>query len=93
MKDKPLLANVLLMLAYSALFTAMNAMFGDVFIGIHWAAVVLHAVVAWFLGLVYLSSSETRKKGGQYMLAGLVIAIIGHGLCIFNGTLNMGNIH
>lgn len=93
MKKRPLLGNVLLMLGYSVLFILLNGMFGDVFIGFHWAAVLIHMVLALVLGLVYLSNDETRARGGQFLLAALLVAIIGHGLCFFNGLVNMGPIH
>jgi len=93
MKRKPLLTNILIMLGYSMLFMLLNSIFGDVIIGFHWGVLCLHIVIAFIMGLVYLSGDETRKMGGQLLLAALVVAVIGHGLCFFNGLLFMGNMH
>ena len=41
---------------------------------------------------VKLTNEATKKAGGQMLLASLLVAIIGHGLCFFNGLVNF-NVH
>ncbi len=88
-----LLFNLLIMLGYSVLFIALGGVIGDNVIGIHWGVLAIHIIALLILGIVNLSNAETKKKGKQMLLASLLVALIGHGLCFFNGLMNMGNIH
>lgn len=90
-----LLLNLLIMLGYSVLFMALGGVIGDNVIGLHWGVLIIHILLLFIWGLVNLASGVEEKKssGGKMMLASLLVAIIGHGLCFFNGLLNMGPIH
>jgi drug/metabolite transporter (DMT)-like permease len=88
-----LLLNLLIMVGYSVLFTLIGMIVGDDVIGIQWGVLAIHIIALFILGLVNLSNAGKRKEGGQLLLAALLVAIIGHGLCFFNGLMNMGNIH
>ena len=58
-----------------------------------WLVLGGHIIGLFIMGLVRVANAGTRTLGKQLLLASLVVAIIGHGLCFFNGLLNMGNIH
>ena len=88
-----LLLNLLIMVGYSVLFMIIGPWVGGDIIGFHWGVLILHIVALFIMGLVKLAKAETKKAGGQLLLASLLVAIIGHGLCFFNGLMNMGNIH
>ena len=88
-----LLLNLLIMVGYSVLFMAIGGVVGDNIIGFHWGVLILHILTLFIWGVVNLVGPERKTSGGQLLLASLLVAIIGHGLCFFNGLLNMGNIH
>jgi hypothetical protein len=87
------LLNLLIMFGYSVLFMILGTWLGDTIIGWNWAVLGIHIVGLFILGLVNLATSDTKKPGGQMLLASLVVALIGHGLCFFNGLMHMGNMH
>lgn len=93
MKPRILLHNLLIMVGYSVLFMIVGEWIGSDIIGIHWGVLAIHIVALLILGFVRLTKSETKKAGGQYLLAALVVAIIGHGLCFVDGLMHMGNMH
>ena len=88
-----LLLNLLIMVGYSVLFMALGEVMKDDVIGIHWPVLILHIIGLLIWGIVKLTNEATKKAGGQMLLASLLVAIIGHGLCFFNGLLHMGNVH
>lgn len=90
-----LLLNLLIMLGYSVLYMAIGGLIGDEVIGVHWVTLILHILVLFIWGIVNLASGveERKSSGGKMLLASLLVAIIGHGLCFFNGLMHMGNIH
>ena len=88
-----LLLNLLIMVGYSVLFMALGEVIGDNVIGIHWGVLAIHIIALFIMGIVSFGKPEGKKAGGQYLLASLLVAIIGHGLCFFNGLMHMGNIH
>ncbi len=90
-----LLLNLLIMLGYSVLYMAIGGLIGDEVIGVHWVTLILHILVLFIWGIVNLASGVDQRKssGGKMLLASLLVAIIGHGLCFFNGLMHMGNIH
>lgn len=87
------LLNLLIMVGYSVLFMILGEWVGPDIIGIHWGVLAIHIIALFILGFRALFRPETKKAGGQYLLAGLVVAIIGHGLCFIDGLMHMGNIH
>lgn len=87
-----LLLHTLIMFGYSAVFISIAAFAEVEMIAPHWGVLLLHMLGLFITGLVKLLTPETKKAGGQYLLAGLVVAIIGHGLCFFGGLLNF-NVH
>ena len=88
-----LLLNLLIMVGYSVLFMALGEVMKDDVIGIHWPVLIVHILLLFIWGIVKLTNDATKKAGGQMLLASLLVAIIGHGLCFFNGLLHMGNVH
>ena len=90
-----LLLNLLIMLGYSVLFMALGGLIGDAVIGLHWGVLVVHILVLLIWGVINLASGVDVRKtsGGKLLLSCLLVAIIGHGLCFFDGLMHMGNIH
>lgn len=88
-----LLLNLLIMVGYSVLFIALGDVIKDEVIAIHWPVLIVHILLLFIWGLVKLTNEATKKAGRQMLLASLLVAIIGHGLCFFNGLLHMGNMH
>jgi hypothetical protein len=93
MKPTILLLNLLIMVGYSVLFMIVGEWVGSDIIGIHWGVLAIHIIALIILGVVALFKPETKTVGGQYLLAALVVAIIGHGLCFVDGLMHMGNMH
>lgn len=87
-----LLTNLLIMLGYSVLFIALNGLADGDLIGVQWGVLAIHIVVLFVLGLVGLFRRTAGKNGRTYLLASLLVAIIGHGLCVFNGLMHL-NVH
>ena len=87
-----LLLNLLIMVGYSILFILLGEVMKDDVIGIHWPVLIAHILLLFIWGIVKLTNEATKKAGGQMMLASLLVAIIGHGLCFFNGLMH-ANVH
>ena len=87
-----LLLNLLIMVGYSILFILLGEVMKDDVIGIHWPVLIAHILLLFIWGIVKLTNESTKKAGGQMMLASLLVAIIGHGLCFFNGLMH-ANVH
>jgi drug/metabolite transporter (DMT)-like permease len=83
------LLNLLIMLGYSVLFMILGTWLDEAIIGVNWAALGAHIIALFILGIVKLTKPETKKTGGQMLLAGLLVGIIGHGLCFFNGLIHI----
>lgn len=93
MTKKPLLFHLLVMLAYSVFCILAYPLLGENMIGLNWFILCLHIVLLLIFGLVRLSDTATRSLGGKLLLASLLVAIIGHGLCFFNGLVHFGSVH
>lgn len=84
-----LLSNLLIMLGYSVLFILLSGWAGDDLIGVQWGVLMIHIAVLFILGLASLFRRTAGKNGRTYLLASLLVAIIGHGLCVFNGLMHL----
>ncbi len=93
MTKKPLLFHLLLMLAYSVLCIVAYPVLGDDMIGLNWVVLCLHILLLLIFGIVRMTNPDTRSLGGKLLLASLLVAIIGHGLCFFNGLVHFGSVH
>lgn len=90
MNAHPLRNNLLILFGYSVLFMVIGEWMD--MIGFHWFTLVGHSVVLFILGGKDLAREEARSMGQQKILAGVVVLIVGHGLCFFNGLLHF-NVH
>jgi hypothetical protein len=90
MDTKLLRKNMLVLLGYSVAFMILGG-WVDI-IGLHWFALVAHGVVLFTLGIRALAQEGTKAVGQQQVLAGLLVLLVGHGLCFFNGLLHF-NVH
>lgn len=86
------LLHLLIMLGYSVLFFILNATLGNDMVGFQWAVLLLHILVLIVWGAVNLVTNKPEPAGGQLLLASLVVALIGHGLCFMNGLMTF-NVH
>lgn len=85
-------SNLLILLGYSALFTVLGGkVFGDL-VGVHWFIIILHVIFLCVLGFIALRKMEERARAKSYFLSMLLVLLIGHGLCFFNGLMNF-NMH
>ncbi|MBK9148253.1 MAG: hypothetical protein IPM12_10625 [Flavobacteriales bacterium] len=87
MRD-PLILNLWLMLAYSLLFIFVSGSAGDVGIELHWAVIIAHAAGLMVFGIARFFKGDHQRNAWKYILASILVAIIGHGLCFFNGLVN-----
>ena len=92
MKEGPrtLRDNLLALLAYSVAFMVLGG-WVDI-IGLQWSTLVTHGVVLFILGIRALAKEGTKAVGQQQVLAGLLVLLVGHGLCFFNGLIHF-NVH
>lgn len=87
--------HLLIMLAYSVAFIAGiggTPRWTDKVSLVIWlqaGVLVLHIVILLVLGLRSLRHPERREKGKKFLLASLVVAIVGFGMCFFNGLLHV----
>lgn len=86
------LTQLLILLGYSAAFIAIAEFVGDDAIGPQWAVLLVHFVVLIVLGAMAMRDPSTKPIGKQYFIAALLVLLIGHGLCFFNGLLHF-NLH
>lgn len=87
-----LLTNLLIMLGYSVLFIALNGWIGGDLVGVQWGVLAIHILVLFILGIAGLFRRTAVSNGRTYLLASFLVAIIGHGLCVFNGLMHL-NVH
>lgn len=90
MNAHPLRENLLILLAYSVAFMIIGE-WVDI-IGIHWCTLVVHSIVLFVQGRKDRSLEETKRVGQQKILAGVMVLLVGHGLCFFNGLIHF-NVH
>ncbi|MBK8612417.1 MAG: hypothetical protein IPN85_02845 [Flavobacteriales bacterium] len=90
MSAHPLRNNLLILLGYSVAFMIIGE-WVDI-IGIHWFTLVAHTVVLFILGRKDISIEGRKPFGKQKILAGVMVLLVGHGLCFFNGLLHF-NVH
>lgn len=94
-----LLLNLLIMIGYSVLFMVLGFLIPNDYayavIPFQWGVLAIHIVVLFIWSIVSFTRPEPEQKsaGGKLLLAALLVALIGHGLCFFNGLMHMGNIH
>lgn len=81
----PMLYNLLILLGYSVLFFGIAGVDNDFGIGGHWATIVVHAVVLMVVGVARFMKSNAQRTAWQWILASILVATIGHGLCFANG--------
>lgn len=91
MRD-PLILNLWLMLAYSLLFILLSGSAGDRGIEWHWAVIIAHAAGLMAFGIVRFFKGDPQRNAWKFILASILVATIGHGLCFFNGLINL-NVH
>ncbi|MBS1582778.1 MAG: hypothetical protein JST66_11315 [Bacteroidetes bacterium] len=84
-----LLSNLLIMLGYSVLFLLLGRWVGGDLIGVQWGVLLVHILVLFVLGLAGLFRRTAVNNGRTLLLASLLVAIIGHGLCFFNGLMHL----
>lgn len=85
-----LLLNLLIMAGYSAAFILVGNNFSggwgaQPLIGSHWMVLIVHIAALVALGLRNGKGQEMRSN---FLFTALVIALIGHGLCFYNGAAN-----
>ncbi len=85
-------AQLLILLAHSVLFFLLGAAVGDDVVGPQWVTIIVHAVALLVISIVRFGRSGRSGEGPQYLLAFFLVLLIGHGLCFFNGLLNL-NMH
>lgn len=84
--------NMLVLLGYSALFTLLGGRMFDDAVEVHWFFILFHAAALCVAGFLALRNIEHRSRAKNYFLSMLLVLLIGHGLCFFNGLLNF-NMH
>ena len=89
-KPGVVLTQLLILLGYSAAFIAIAEFVGDD--AIERVTDVLGIVVLIVLGAMAMRDPSTKPIGKQYFIAALLVLLIGHGLCFFNGLLHF-NLH
>jgi hypothetical protein len=80
--------HLLLLLGYSVLFFLLAGLTTFDVIGFQWSILVFHAVALFVTSIVKGRDPITREEGKRYMLAALLVLLIGHGLCFFNGLVH-----
>ncbi|MBL7952159.1 MAG: hypothetical protein JNM62_10615 [Flavobacteriales bacterium] len=80
--------HLLTLLGYSALLILFGGRwFGDA-VGVHWFCILLHAATLCVAGVLALRGTASRARAKGYFLSMLLVLLIGHGLCFFNGLVN-----
>ena len=90
MNAHPLRNNLLILLGYSVAFMIIGE-WVDI-IGIHWFTLVAHALVLFILSGKDMVLGGRKPLGKQKILAGVMVLLVGHGLCFFNGLIHF-NVH
>lgn len=87
-----LLTQLLILLGYSAIFIGLAEFVGNDVIGPQWAVLLIHFVALIVIGAMAMRDPLTKPIGKQYFIASILVLLIGHGLCFFNGLLHF-NLH
>lgn len=82
--------NLLIMLGYSTAYIwqgerGQGGWAGQDLVMTHWSILVIHIGFIFALGWI---KDRTREVRQSYLLAALLVALIGHGLCFYNGAAN-----
>lgn len=85
-----LILNLLIMVGYSAAFIVVGnnsggGWGGQSLIGSQWIVLITHIALLVALGL---RSEIDQGKRSYFLLIASIIALIGHGLCFYNGATN-----
>ncbi len=83
-----MLIQLFILLGYSLLCIGAASIGGNGTIGVHWAVLIAHAVGLFIFGLVRFFRGDAQRDAWQYIVASILVATIGHGLCFFNGLVN-----
>jgi hypothetical protein len=82
--------NLLIMLAYSIAYIwqgelGQGGWGGQGLVMMQWSLLVIHLVLIFAFGWI---KDRTPGERQSYFLAALVVALVGHGLCVYNGAAN-----
>lgn len=82
--------NVLFMLAYSVAFiwrgeVGMGGWPGQDVVLEQWGVLIVHVVLILAAGWIRERSPEERRS---YLLTALLVGLVGHGMCFYNGAAN-----
>jgi|688.fasta_scaffold05688_5 hypothetical protein len=83
-------SNMLIMMGYSTAYIwqgerGQGGWPGQDLVISQWSLLVLHIGFIFILGWI---KDRTREVRQSYLLAALFVALVGHGLCFYNGTAN-----
>ena len=88
MRSGILSTQLLVLLGYSVLFFVLAGRTSFDVISFQWSILIAHAVALFATATVKGREALTREDGKRYMLAAMLVLLIGHGLCFFNGIRN-----
>lgn len=88
----PMLIQLIVLLAYSLFFIVFANHMRSFFTELHWAFILAHTGTLLIYGLVRFFTGDRNRDAWQYIVASILVATIGHGLCFFNGLVNF-NVH
>jgi hypothetical protein len=91
MRSSILSTQLLILLGYSVLFFVLAGPIGFDLIGFQWFILVFHAVMLFSIAVTKGREDHTREAGKSYMLAAVLVLLIGHGLCFFNGLIHLAH--
>ena len=82
--------NLLIMLGYSTAYIwqgelGQGGWAGQDLVLTQWSFLVIHIALIFALGWI---KERTREIRQSYIIAALLVSLIGHGLCIYNGAAN-----
>ena len=82
--------NMVIMLAYSGAFiwrgeVGMGGWPGQAEVLEQWGALIVHVVLILAAGWIKDRAPEERRT---YLLTALLVGLVGHGMCFYNGAAN-----
>lgn len=92
MRPGILSTQLLILLGYSVLFFVLVGSISSDVITFHCFVLGFHIVALFVTAIRKGQNATTREEGKRYMLAALLVLLIGHGLCFFNGLVHF-NLH
>ncbi|MEO8068353.1 MAG: hypothetical protein ABI599_11725 [Flavobacteriales bacterium] len=92
MKTGILWKNLLIMVGYSILFMLLQGVMGEDAIGWNWGVLLVQILVLFIMCIVRFAG-KVPDQGVQYLLAFLLVGLVGHGLCFVNGLLGFNGFH